>query len=109
MNVVTSPAPFKTLLFDNFPTDEWEDVEDEIEKVFLRRTEQVLRIMADNGHKTIILGAWGCGAFGNDPYFVSDIIKEVLQNNPFFDKVVFAIYDRPESNCSVMFRETFGG
>lgn len=105
MSVVTSPAPFKTLLFDNSPVNSWEDVKDEIEKVFTRRIEQVLRIMADNNHKVIVLGAWGCGAFGNDPYMVADIFKEVLQSCKFFKHVTFAIYSGGE-NYNV-FKEVF--
>lgn len=35
----------------------------EIEKVMKRRIRKVLAISLENGHTTIVLGAWGCGVF----------------------------------------------
>ena len=43
----------------------------------------------------MILGAWGCGAFGQEPEIVAKCFKSILKKYPAFDNVVFAI-----RNCS---------
>lgn len=82
------------------------DVEETYD-AFYTRIENVLKVMATKGHKTIVLGAWGCGAFGNDPYIVSDFFADILGAYPAFDKVVFAIYDSLTSATYQAFESTF--
>lgn len=83
------------------------DQEQKSYDAFYRRIEKVLNVMHKEGHKTIVLGAWGCGAFGNDPYMISDFFADILEANPVFDKVVFAIYDKPSSATYQAFDTTF--
>lgn len=49
------------------------------------------------GHDTVILGAFGCGAFKNPPQAVAKIYKEVIdkQFQRAFKKIVFAILEDP--------------
>ncbi len=48
-------------------------------------------------NKRLVLGAWGCGVFQNDPQMVARLFAEVLcPGGEFanaFAEVVFAIYD----------------
>lgn len=60
------------------------------------RAFQVLKIAAKHGHKNIILGAWGCGAYGNDPNMVATAFAEALEEVPVFEHVCFAVYDTRE-------------
>ncbi|PYH45934.1 uncharacterized protein BP01DRAFT_373418 [Aspergillus saccharolyticus JOP 1030-1] len=56
----------------------------------------VLRIAAHRKHRRIVLGALGCGAFGNPNVEVADCWAEVLQEPEFqgwWEKIVFAILD----------------
>ena len=56
----------------------------------------MLGVAADNSHRTILLGAWGCGVFRNDPALVADAFGTWLESPAYtgvFDRVVFAIYD----------------
>lgn len=56
----------------------------------------ILRIGIDHGHDALVLSAFGCGAFGNDPYVVASLFIEVLHEPEFenrFRKIVFAIID----------------
>lgn len=66
------------------------------EIVIRTRAERVLKIALAKGHKNIILGAWGCGAFGNDPNLVANEFKKVLEKFPYFEHVCFAVYDKRE-------------
>ncbi|MCC6726936.1 MAG: TIGR02452 family protein [Saprospiraceae bacterium] len=70
----------------------------EIETVMKRRMEKVLAIALAHGHKTIILGAWGCGVFQNDPAEIAKCFKEVIDTRfkHDFEKIVFAVYARDE-------------
>jgi len=48
------------------------------EKTIMRnKIELILRIAIKHGHKNIILGAWGCGAFGCNPIEIAELFKEV--------------------------------
>ncbi len=59
---------------------------------FERRWKNVLAIASDVGISNVLLGAWGCGAFGGDPVIASHAAKNALTAfGPAFDRVVFAI------------------
>lgn len=56
------------------------------------RIKFVLDIAKDNGISTLILGAYGCGVFGQDAKEVAEIFKEYLSTtHKCFEKVIFAI------------------
>ena len=49
-----------------------------------------------SGFAKLVLGAWGCGAFGNPPELVAKLFREQLSSPEFrgaFSNVVFAIVD----------------
>ena len=56
----------------------------------------ILRIAGKYNHDCLILGAFGCGAFGNPPNHIAKLFKEVFSENEFFNIfriVVFAIFE----------------
>lgn len=55
------------------------------------RIEFVLSVAAANNVDTLILGAWGCGVFGQDPREVAELFQNALEKYNCFKKVVFAI------------------
>lgn len=59
------------------------------------RIRRVLEIARFYQHDSLILGAWGCGVFGNSPYKIAKLFKGQLDGefNNTFSKVVFAIAD----------------
>lgn len=61
----------------------------------------LLWMAAHHGHKVVILGALGCGAFQNDPAQVSNIFKDLLDGEfkGVFNLVLFAIV-KSEHNLS---------
>ncbi|MDF1664591.1 MAG: TIGR02452 family protein [Planctomycetota bacterium] len=65
-----------------------------IRSVMRDRCALVLALARHYGHKTLILGAWGCGVFRNDPRQIAEIFKDVLESEEFagaFRRVVFAV------------------
>lgn len=89
-NVITCPAPnyniYKTIsLYNDIFGDKTC-----YDEVLQSRIKYVLDIARDNEQKVLILGAFGCGVFGNDPIKVATMFKSQLQNYKF-DKVIFAI------------------
>ncbi len=75
--------------------------------VLKSRIKFVLDIAADNQVDTLILGAFGCGVFGQDAEEVAGIFKEYLSNSyGCFNKVVFAVPDDYTNNLSA-FRKVF--
>jgi uncharacterized protein (TIGR02452 family) len=63
------------------------------------RTRRLLQVCKINGADSVVLGAWGCGAFRNDPVAVSKAMFDVLYAENYrylFDEVVFAVLDRGE-------------
>lgn len=83
-SVITSPAPNTSKLKNK----------EGIEEVLRRRAGIILAIARDNKHRNLLLGAWGCGVYGNSPALVASIFKEWLHDQRFssFDTVTFAVY-----------------
>ncbi|MDT0266883.1 TIGR02452 family protein [Streptomyces sp. DSM 44915] len=79
-------------------------------RVLAERARGVLAVAAHGGHRRLVLGAWGCGVFGNDPRQVAGVFAELLTGDgPFaaaFERVVFAVLDRAGPTRAA-FAETF--
>lgn len=84
-SVITVPAPNKSVMlkYGNF-------TEEENAKALLHRVKLVVDIADENNVKTLILGAFGCGVFKQDPVEVATLFKKALRGSSF-EKVVFAI------------------
>jgi len=74
------------------------------------RAHRLLEVAAAYGYDTLVLGAWGCGAFHNDPHRTAADFHRLL-TGPFderFREVVFAITDwSPERRYLGPFRDRF--
>lgn len=83
-----------------------------IQETMLRRIEKLLSVAVVHRHRLLVLGAWGCGVFGNDPVQVADWFHfHLVENETFrgaFEKVVFAVFDRDEERSIIApFQERF--
>jgi uncharacterized protein (TIGR02452 family) len=69
-----------------------------IKEAMRERISRVLAIAALHGHEAIVLGAWGCGAFGNDGEEIAALFHEALTGpcQGWFAHVDFAILDWSE-------------
>ena len=62
----------------------------------------ILNMAEREGVKTLILGAFGCGAFSQDPHAVSEEFMTLLRSGKYgFEKVVFAIPNQRSENYRV--------
>ncbi len=78
--------------------------ERENEAALKQRVDFVVSIAVEQNCGTVILGAWGCGVFGQDPKLVARLFKERLMASPL-KRAVFAI---PGQNNNYMsFKELF--
>lgn len=82
-----------------------------IRDVMNHRIACVLALAAHYGHDALVLGAWGCGVFANDPREVAEIFADYLLGQgryaKAFTEVVFAILDR-RGEVIRPFAEAFG-
>lgn len=63
--------------------------------IHLRRAEHILSVAAANNDRILVLGAFGCGAFWNNPEAVAKAYNGAIKKySAYFDKIVFAIYHR---------------
>lgn len=92
-SVITAPAPNAGAVAKNQPAQLGE-----VELTLRRRAKFVLSIAATHGVRRLVLGAWGCGVFRNDPRVVANVFADLLRPpaefSTAFDEVTFAIYDR---------------
>lgn len=69
---------------------------DALKQLHKKRLRRILDIAISNGVENIVLGAFGCGAFKNDPKIVSDAVAETLKDYLFAFKIIeFAVFCRP--------------
>ncbi len=82
----------------------------DIHAVLDRRVAMVLAIARARGHRELVLGAWGCGVFRNDPDGVAKLFEKWLVDPRFagaFERVVFAVYDRSDGPNRAAFERVF--
>ncbi|MCD8212422.1 MAG: TIGR02452 family protein [Oscillospiraceae bacterium] len=65
--------------------------EEEYKKMLYDRIRGILSTAGSLGYKNLILGAFGCGAFGNDAAVVSDAFKSAFAGRTEFDHADFAV------------------
>jgi len=75
-----------------------------------KRINRILDIARAYGYEVLVLGAWGCGAFRNDPWRTAGDFQLALKTEfeGAFSEIVFAITDwSAERSYLGPFRETF--
>jgi uncharacterized protein (TIGR02452 family) len=95
LSILTCAAPYAPKLGQGAATDRMQT-----------RICRVLAIARAYGYTGLVLGAWGCGTYGNDPARIAAIFHEALKEQAgAFQEVVFAIADwSPERRFLAPFR-----
>ena len=94
IDVLTCAAPYNVNLQGKIAPEQ-------LAEIFYKRIKNVLEVAIENGAEAIILGAWGCGAYGNPPSIVADAFHKVFSEpryNTAFVDVCFAVL-RTGANC----------
>ena len=77
----------------------------------------MLKSAAFFGYRHLILGAWGCGAYGNDASVISDLFRRALneldyngfKERDLFSRIDFAVLDRTPAQFNYkQFKRNFG-
>lgn len=103
-SIITAAAP-------DLYEEAYELVEPQLGEVMRHKIKNILAVAAQNSYDTLVLGAWGCGAFGHDAQDMAEYFYDVLvrQNNKrFFDKIAFSIFARDKWDYNyIQFAEKF--
>ncbi|WP_236242572.1 TIGR02452 family protein [Streptomyces sp. CC228A] len=104
---LTSPAPNAGVILRRTP-----DAAPRIPGALASRAERVLETAAAHGYRRLVLGAWGCGVFMNDPSHVAGAFRALLTGGGrfarHFDGAVFAVLDRTRGQRTLgAFRAAF--
>jgi uncharacterized protein (TIGR02452 family) len=107
-SVISAPAPNAGALAQNEPGNMVL-----LESAMRRRAELVLQTAQGHAVDKLVLGAWGCGVFRNDPRMVARVFSELLGMFGLFERafaeVVFAVYDpTPGQETYKAFAGVFG-
>ncbi|MFF8828720.1 TIGR02452 family protein [Streptomyces sp. NPDC015131] len=104
---LTSPAPNAGVIARQLPEEAGR-----VPAALASRAERVLETAVACGYRRLVLGAWGCGVFRNDPRHVAAAFRDLLTGQGrfagHFDEVVFAVLDRTAGAATLgAFRDTF--
>ena len=95
VSVMTCAAPMITQGMERLSYEQYQEL-------FYNRICGMLKCAAYWGYQALVLGAFGCGAFGNDAKLVSDLFYKALKEftfdgmraKDFFHRIDFAVLDR---------------
>ena len=77
------------------------DVEDWVKDTLYKKVKQILDIALENGNDSLVLSAFGCGAYGTPPKIVAKIFHDVIDSEEYkglFKAIYFAIINLPSTN-----------
>jgi uncharacterized protein (TIGR02452 family) len=101
VDVITCAAPnLREVPANSFNKDEGEPImlsDDELYKVHYKRAIKIMEVACANNVEVLILGAFGCGAFRNNPTVVAKAYKDAVKHfRHAFKEIEFAVYCPPK-------------
>jgi uncharacterized protein (TIGR02452 family) len=105
---VTIPAPNRSSL----KKEEYESWKEQMDQTLFHRTFRALAIFSEQDCRHLVLGAFGCGVFVNQPEEVAEIFDQLFKDEfrGKFESVVFAILvvSKKDENNIEAFTARFG-
>jgi uncharacterized protein (TIGR02452 family) len=99
VDFITSPAPNAGVIREREP-----EMAGDMANVLRERGSKVLALASFHGCDALVLGAWGCGVFRNDPGMVAQTFFELLSREGRFygrfQKVLFSVLDSSASGAT---------
>ena len=101
VNVITCAAPnlndYPSNSYNSGDGNEAVNVSDmELEQIHIKRGRKILEAAAADKNEVVILGAFGCGAFMNEPEVVAQAYKKLIPEfQNAFEIIEFAVYCSP--------------
>lgn len=107
IDFVTSAAPNIGAMHEDSP------LRDRVLTSFQERSEKILALFSEHGCDALVLGAWGCGVFGNDPAMVAEVFADQLKLggkwHGRFRMILFSVLDRSRTQENInAFEMAFG-
>lgn len=108
------------------PNDQWYDVnvitcaapdlrkasisDQQLEQIHQTRAKRIIETAIKFNNDVLILGAFGCGAFRNNPIVVANVYKNILQNFAYaLETIEFAVFAKHELDVNYStFKKTLG-
>lgn len=106
VDVLTCAAPNlrpnpKNAYNEELAVEKVEISDEDLYNLHVKRARRIFNVAANNGCDTLIVGAFGCGAFKNDPVIVAKAYKAVLSEfKHCFRNIEFAVYCRPDDDTN---------
>lgn len=99
ISVMSCSAPMIRLGLEGMTEQEYEDM-------LYNRIKGMLLVASSNNYRHLILGAFGCGIFGNDAKLISDLFYRVICDfcynkkscSELFDSIDFAVLCKPDKD-----------
>ena len=110
ISVISCAAPMVRLGLEGMSKQEYE-------MMVYQRIQGMLLVAASHGYRHLILGAFGCGVYGNDAATISDLFFRAIRNLSYagtgssrlFDSIDFAVLCHSDEDYNyVMFCRNFG-
>lgn len=83
--------------------------DDQLFNIHVARCSNIIKAAADHGVEVLVLGAFGCGVFRNNPTIVAKAMKKALESSHYkFERVIFPIFCKEwETENYDAFKEVF--
>lgn len=107
-NIISSPAVNLGAVKKNIVSS---DIDNNCYQKMKDRMRKILFLFSTKDNDRIILGAFGCGVFKNNPSKIAEIWKQLLIDEGWqynFQEIIFAVYDNsPDSHTFLPFYQAF--
>ena len=102
IDIITSPAPNIRLKI--------KPDANKVSRILESRIRNIFEVCIENKAQALVLGAFGCGAFGNSPAVVAGIFEKILKDEhyeDYFREIIFAVKPSKDRNNFACFKQIF--